>query len=175
MANKESKDMPEPSDNVKVAKISAVQAVIVALVAGTAGIASTAGLRYVEHSNELARKDKEIEDIKVKSQNEIDSLNEKLHESISVSSLLTATTKLSQEQCYEKLPAVLTSSLPNAQNFSASLRETSDAGSIAGLGGFSVRYICDPSTNLLVVTVAGSGNKSETDRIANSVLSSLQK
>ena len=175
MANKKPIDAGQPSDNVKVAKISAVQAVIVALVAGAAGVASTAGLHYLERSNKLARKDKEIEDLRVKSQTEIESLTDRLQRSSAVSSLLRATTNLTEEQCYQRVPAVLNSSIPDAKDFSESMREPSDAGSRAGLGGFSVRFLCDPSANLLIVTVAGTGTKSETDRIAAGILARLQK
>lgn len=174
MNKKQPQNLPQPSDTVKVAKISAVQAVIVALVAGVAGIAGTAGLRYVEHSSELAQKDREIEALKIKSQGEIDSLRERLQQAVAVSSLRRAKTALSQEQCYERLNAAL-SAIPNANNYSASLREPSDAGSRAGFGGLSIRFLCDPSANLLVVAVAGTKAKSEPDRIADEVIAVLQK
>ena len=172
MNKKQPQNLPQPSDTVKVAKISAVQAVIVALVAGVAGIAGTAGLRYVEHSSELAQKDREIEALKIKSQGEIDSLRERLQQAVAVSSLRRAKTALSQEQCYERLNAAL---LPNANDYSASLHEPSDAGSRVGFGGLSIRFLCDPSANLLVVTVAGTKAKSEPDRIADEVIAVLQK
>ena len=175
MNKKQPQNFGQPSDTVKVAKISAVQAVIVALVAGVAGIVGTAGLRYVEHSSELAQKDREIEALKIKSQGEIDSLRERLQQAVAVSSLRRAKTALSQEQCYERLNAALPSAIPNANDYSASLHEPSDAGSRAGFGGLSIRFLCDPSANLLVVTVAATKAKSEPDRIADEVIAVLQK
>jgi hypothetical protein len=175
MANRKPSDAGQQSDNVKVAKISAVQAVMVALVAGAAGVVSTAGLRYVEHSNELARKDKEMEELRAKSQSAIDDLQDKLHQSSAASSLLVAATNLSQEQCYERMPAALKAAVPNADDYSASLRETPDTGSRAWLGGFKVRFLCNAAANLLIVTVAANGSVAETGRVAQVVLSALQK
>ena len=164
----------QPSDNVKVAKISAVQAVVVALVAGMAGIASTAGLRYVEHSNELARKDAEIQALKTKSEGEVVALTEKLNQSQAVSALLRVTTSLTQEQCYERLLVATESALPGASNLSGSLHEPTDVGSRTMRGAYDIRILCDPAAKIAIVSVAGSSSKTDVDRVAKIIVAALK-
>ena len=172
MANSE--NIPEHTENVRIAKIGAIQAVVVAIIAGAAGVAGTAGLRYVEHTNELARKDAQLQELKAKHAQEFDDLNEKLRRSTAVSAMLRGTTELSQEQCYERMKQATESAIPKAHDLGSSLTEPSNVGSRAFRGGYAIRVLCDSTSKLSIVTVAGTGSASEANRIATEILAALK-
>jgi hypothetical protein len=173
MAGRPVEPPSQVSDHVTVAKITAVQAVVVAVIAGLAGILSTAGVSYLQRSQALADKDREMAALGARSDAQLTALKQQLEGTRAVSALISGPTLLDQRACYERAVASVRAAMPKVRFFAASLREVSDAGSKVEGDGLVARLVCDPVRRTAVVAVAGLHDKALADDLALKILASL--